>query len=80
MTTPTAEIPAATANVAAAPPGQEPRRPLTKKEMAAEHPTWCPGCGDFTVLAILFKLIEKRGLWQEKITNVSGIGCSSRFP
>ncbi len=56
------------------------RKPLTKKEIAADHPTWCPGCGDFSVLALYFKLIEKRKLWHEKITTISGIGCSSRFP
>jgi len=56
------------------------RKGLTKKEIAADHPTWCPGCGDFAVLALYFKLIEKRKLWHEKITTVSGIGCSSRFP
>jgi 2-oxoglutarate ferredoxin oxidoreductase subunit beta len=56
------------------------RKPLTKKEIAADHPTWCPGCGDFSVLALYFKLIEKRKLWQEKIATISGIGCSSRFP
>jgi 2-oxoglutarate ferredoxin oxidoreductase subunit beta len=56
------------------------RRPLTRKEIASDHPTWCPGCGDFSVLALYFKLIEKRKLWQEKITTISGIGCSSRFP
>jgi 2-oxoglutarate/2-oxoacid ferredoxin oxidoreductase subunit beta len=56
------------------------RKPLTKKEIAADHPTWCPGCGDFAVLALYFKLIERRRLWQEKITTISGIGCSSRFP
>ena len=41
---------------------------------------WCPGCGDFSVLALYFKLLEKRQLAHEKITTVSGIGCSSRFP
>jgi 2-oxoglutarate ferredoxin oxidoreductase subunit beta len=56
------------------------RKPLTRKEITADHPTWCPGCGDFSVLALHFKLIEKRKLWQEKITTISGIGCSSRFP
>jgi 2-oxoglutarate/2-oxoacid ferredoxin oxidoreductase subunit beta len=56
------------------------RAPLTKKQIAADHPTWCPGCGDFSVLALYFKLIEKRALWHEKITTVAGIGCSSRFP
>jgi 2-oxoglutarate/2-oxoacid ferredoxin oxidoreductase subunit beta len=55
-------------------------KPLTKKEVAADHPTWCPGCGDFSVLALYFKLIEKRKVWHEKITTVAGIGCSSRFP
>jgi 2-oxoglutarate/2-oxoacid ferredoxin oxidoreductase subunit beta len=56
------------------------RKGLTKKEVAADHPTWCPGCGDFSVLALYFKLIEKRKMWHEKITTVAGIGCSSRFP
>lgn len=59
-------------------PGE--RKGLTKKEIAADHPTWCPGCGDFSVLALYFKLIEKRKIWHEKITTVAGIGCSSRFP
>ena len=69
-------------------PGHEPaaaladeaREPLKKKQIAADHPTWCPGCGDFAVLSLYFKLIEKRGLWQEKLATVAGIGCSSRFP
>jgi 2-oxoglutarate ferredoxin oxidoreductase subunit beta len=56
------------------------RKPLTKKELVAEHPTWCPGCGDFSVLALYFKMIERQKLWQEKFVTVSGIGCSSRFP
>ena len=43
------------------------RKGLTKKEVAADHPTWCPGCGDFSVLALYFKLIEKRKIWHEKI-------------
>ena len=56
------------------------REGLKKKDIAADHPTWCPGCGDFSVLALYFKLIEKRKIWHEKITTVAGIGCSSRFP
>ena len=67
------------APAAASVPAAE-RKGLTKKEISADHPTWCPGCGDFSVLALYFKLIEKRKLWQEKITTVAGIGCSSRFP
>jgi 2-oxoglutarate ferredoxin oxidoreductase subunit beta len=57
-----------------------PAKGLTKKEIAADHPTWCPGCGDFSVLALYFKLIERRKLVHEQITTISGIGCSSRFP
>jgi 2-oxoglutarate/2-oxoacid ferredoxin oxidoreductase subunit beta len=56
------------------------RKGLTKKEIAADHPTWCPGCGDFSVLALYFKLIEKRKMLHEQITTIAGIGCSSRFP
>jgi len=75
MTTATLEPPArATA------PAQENRPPLTKKELAADHPTWCPGCGDFSVLALYFKLLEKAKVRHEDIVSVSGIGCSSRFP
>ena len=70
--------PSASAPAAGAPDGE--RKGLTKKEIAADHPTWCPGCGDFSVLALYFKLIEKRKLHHEKITTVAGIGCSSRFP
>ena len=58
----------------------EDRKGLTKKEISADHPTWCPGCGDFSVLALYFKLIEKRKIWHEKVTTIAGIGCSSRFP
>ena len=61
-------------------PAPEERKGLMKKDIAADHPTWCPGCGDFSVLALYFKLIERRKLWQEKIATISGIGCSSRFP
>lgn len=56
------------------------RKALTKKELAADHPTWCPGCGDFSVLALYYKLIEKKRLFHENFATVAGIGCSSRFP
>jgi 2-oxoglutarate ferredoxin oxidoreductase subunit beta len=80
MSSTTTEIPAPGEKIAAVPLLETERKPLTKKEVAADHPTWCPGCGDFSVLALYFKLIEKRKLWHEKITTVAGIGCSSRFP
>ena len=82
MSSPTIEeIPARGGSITVVSPPAEPeRKGLTKKELAADHPTWCPGCGDFSVLALYFKLIEKRKLWHEKITTIAGIGCSSRFP
>src|SRR3982751_1201670 len=68
-------------NITAVPAiSNEERKGLTKKEIVADQPTWCPGCGDFSVLALYFKLIEKRKIWHEKITTIAGIGCSSRFP
>jgi 2-oxoglutarate ferredoxin oxidoreductase subunit beta len=75
------EVPARGGPVSPLPstPGED-RKPLTKKEIVADHPTWCPGCGDFSVLALYFKLIERRKMWHEKITTIAGIGCSSRFP
>jgi 2-oxoglutarate/2-oxoacid ferredoxin oxidoreductase subunit beta len=81
MSSPITDIPARGGNIVAVnAPADTERKGLTKKEIAADHPTWCPGCGDFSVLALYFKLIEKRKLWHEKITTVAGIGCSSRFP
>ena len=70
----------ATGTAQATPAAPAERKGLTKKELAADHPTWCPGCGDFSVLALYYKLIEKRKIWHEKVTTVAGIGCSSRFP
>lgn len=88
MTTATSASVSLPSEPTVAPPAQAPappvpaseRQPLTKKELAADHPTWCPGCGDFSVLALYFKLIEKRRLQREQFVSVSGIGCSSRFP
>lgn len=53
---------------------------LTKKALTADHPTWCPGCGDFAVLASFYKVLEKLQIPHEKIVTIAGIGCSSRFP
>ncbi|MBT7982052.1 MAG: pyruvate ferredoxin oxidoreductase [Akkermansiaceae bacterium] len=53
---------------------------LTKKQLKADHPTWCPGCGDFTVLACFFKILEELQFPHENICTIAGIGCSSRFP
>ncbi len=56
------------------------RAPLTKKALTADHPTWCPGCGDFAVLAVFYRVLEKLNYPHEKIVTMAGIGCSSRFP
>jgi 2-oxoglutarate ferredoxin oxidoreductase subunit beta len=54
--------------------------PLTKKVLTADHPTWCPGCGDFAVLHSYYRVLEKLQHPHHKILTMSGIGCSSRFP
>ncbi|MFD7863897.1 2-oxoacid:ferredoxin oxidoreductase subunit beta [Streptomyces sp. NPDC057682] len=41
---------------------------------------WCPGCGDYAVLAAVQGFMPDLGLAKENIVFVSGIGCSSRFP
>jgi 2-oxoglutarate/2-oxoacid ferredoxin oxidoreductase subunit beta len=64
----------------AVPPVAPEREKLTKKAVTADHPTWCPACGDFAVLASFYKVLEKRQLPHENIVTLAGIGCSSRFP
>jgi len=41
---------------------------------------WCPGCGDYSILAQIKKVLAKLGVDRSKTVFVSGIGCSSRFP
>src|SRR5919197_328542 len=41
---------------------------------------WCPGCGDYSILAQMKKALATLGVPREKMAFVSGIGCSSRFP
>ncbi|MBM3130793.1 MAG: 2-oxoacid:ferredoxin oxidoreductase subunit beta [Chloroflexi bacterium] len=43
-------------------------------------PVWCPGCGDYGVLASFLKAISELRIPREQLAIVSGIGCSSRFP
>jgi len=55
--------------------------PLTKKDFTSDQEVrWCPGCGDYAVLATVQGLLPDLGLAREDIVFVSGIGCSSRFP
>jgi 2-oxoglutarate ferredoxin oxidoreductase subunit beta len=41
---------------------------------------WCPGCGDYSILANMKKFFAKSGIPRENFVIISGIGCSSRFP
>jgi 2-oxoglutarate ferredoxin oxidoreductase subunit beta len=55
--------------------------PLTSKDFASDQDVrWCPGCGDYSVLANVQRVMPELGLPREKFVFVSGIGCSSRFP
>jgi 2-oxoglutarate/2-oxoacid ferredoxin oxidoreductase subunit beta len=55
--------------------------PLTRKDFSSDQEVrWCPGCGDYSILAQVQKVMPELGIPREKIVFVSGIGCSSRFP
>jgi 2-oxoglutarate/2-oxoacid ferredoxin oxidoreductase subunit beta len=41
---------------------------------------WCPGCGDYSILAQMKKIMPSLGIPREQTVFISGIGCSSRFP
>ena len=57
-------------------PGQ-----LTKETYRGRiHPDWCPGCGDFSVLAALQTALFDLGLDPHQVCVISGIGCSSNLP
>jgi 2-oxoglutarate ferredoxin oxidoreductase subunit beta len=60
----------------------EPERPkLTVRDFKGKvDPDWCPGCGDFGVLAALKQAIVEIGLRPWEVMTVSGIGCSSNLP
>ncbi len=47
---------------------------------SAVKPVWCPGCGDYGVLLSLTKTLAQLQLQPEKVSVISGIGCSSRIP
>jgi len=54
---------------------------LTRKDLVTDQEVrWCPGCGDYAILAQMQKVLPELGVPREKIVFVSGIGCSSRFP
>ena len=54
---------------------------LTAKDFANDNEVrWCPGCGDYSILAQVQKVMPNLGVPKENVVVVSGIGCSSRFP
>jgi 2-oxoglutarate/2-oxoacid ferredoxin oxidoreductase subunit beta len=53
----------------------------TKKDFTSDQEVrWCPGCGDYAILAAVQGFLPELGLRRENIVFISGIGCSSRFP
>jgi 2-oxoglutarate ferredoxin oxidoreductase subunit beta len=53
----------------------------TKRDFTSDQEVrWCPGCGDYAVLATMQGFLPELGLKRENVVFVSGIGCSSRFP
>lgn len=56
-------------------------KPLSRKDYQTDlEVRWCPGCGDYAILAQFQKLLAAIGARKEEHVVVSGIGCSSRFP
>ncbi len=54
---------------------------LTAKDFATDQEVrWCPGCGDYSILASVQRVMPTIGVAKENIVIISGIGCSSRFP
>jgi 2-oxoglutarate/2-oxoacid ferredoxin oxidoreductase subunit beta len=53
---------------------------LTKKDFASDQETrWCPGCGDYAILATVQQYLPELGIPPQKIVFVAGIGCAGRF-
>ncbi len=54
---------------------------LSAKDFKSDQEVrWCPGCGDYAILAAMQGFLPELGIPRERIVFVSGIGCSSRFP
>lgn len=54
---------------------------LTPKDFQSDQDVrWCPGCGDYSILAQVQRVLPDLGVPREKYVFISGIGCSSRFP
>ncbi|MHA2365132.1 MAG: 2-oxoacid:ferredoxin oxidoreductase subunit beta [Candidatus Hodarchaeales archaeon] len=54
---------------------------LSPRDFSTENDVrWCPGCGDYSILANMKKFLPGIGVPKENVVFISGIGCSSRFP
>ncbi len=54
---------------------------LSRKDFASDQDVrWCPGCGDYAILATVQRLMPDLNVPREQMVFISGIGCSSRFP
>lgn len=56
------------------------QQPLPQSYKTDDHPIWCPGCGDFGVLASLYNSLAALKVNPDNLVVVSGIGCSGRTP
>jgi 2-oxoglutarate ferredoxin oxidoreductase subunit beta len=54
--------------------------PSRKEFVSDQDVRWCPGCGDYSILSQVQKVMPELGVKRENVVFVSGIGCSSRFP
>jgi len=54
---------------------------LSRKDFVSDQEVrWCPGCGDYSILAQTQRVMPELGIPRENIVFISGIGCSSRLP
>jgi 2-oxoglutarate/2-oxoacid ferredoxin oxidoreductase subunit beta len=61
--------------------GGKPLVQLTAKDFKSDQEVrWCPGCGDYAILAAMQGFMPELGIPRERIVFVSGIGCAARFP
>jgi len=61
--------------------GQTQTKKYTARDFASDQDVrWCPGCGDYSILAQIQRVLPELDVPREKHVFISGIGCSSRFP
>jgi 2-oxoglutarate ferredoxin oxidoreductase subunit beta len=59
----------------------KPQGETSRRDWATDQEVrWCPGCGDYSILAAVQLLMPELGVPREKVVFISGIGCASRFP